>query len=108
MLQAIFNSYVEIQEFINDNTFIGIPLDILAHFFVSAILSIFLLALRIRFSITFCIILFIAIIKEILDWHRQVNPDFFESLKDIVITLIYPVIIYKINERKNKKKLKKN
>lgn len=102
MLDVIIQPYIELQEFINANSFAGIPLDILAHFFVSALITILLLKLKVRFKFTFFIILLIAILKEILDWHRQVSPEVLESAKDILVTLLYPIIIYKIADRKKK------
>lgn len=78
-----------------------IPLDLPAHFLVGMALTIILLKCRLPFVITFLTIVLFALLKEVLDYQRMVEFDYLESLKDIAVTLLYPLILTLVRRKKN-------
>lgn len=94
-------------DYITDNKLMGtIPLDILAHFFIGALLTIIFLKLKLQHIIVLFLLALIATIKEIWDFQRMVDPDFLESLKDILITLSFCFFTYLIKIYKRIESLK--
>lgn len=106
-MKAFLDLYWTIQNFITDNSFIGIPLDIFAHFFASMFITLGLLKVKVSIKRTFVVILVIALIKECIDWKyntRHTGEErFYESIKDIFVTMIYPSILWYIRSRRKTK-----
>lgn len=106
-MKTIIDTYWTIQNYITDHTFIGIPLDMIAHFIVATLLTLVLLKLKLTIKRTFIIVFIVASIKECVDWKFQtrLTPSQLklESIKDIIVTVSYPGIIWYIRSRKNRK-----
>jgi hypothetical protein len=102
-MKSFLDLYWTIQNFITDNSLIGIPLDIFAHFFASMFLSLGLLKIKFSIKRAFVVIFVIAFIKECIDWKyntRHTGEErFYESLKDIFVTMIYPSILMYIRSK---------
>ena len=99
----LWHSILPLLDFIT-HTKLGdtVPLDILAHLFSGILLCIFLLKMRIPFYLVFSMIFLLALGKEAIDYTRMVEVDYFESLKDIAVTLAYPLILSMARWRKKK------
>jgi hypothetical protein len=69
-----------------------IPLDILVHFSMGMIITILALKKLKSSSKAFLITLALAILKEIFD-SFSLTASWEEALKDVLITLIYPLLI---------------
>lgn len=86
-----FLKYVgEIQSYITYNSFYSIPLDILAHLVIGVLLTVILHCFRVRFRAITLIVLLLAIGKEIIDHQLRGNAESLESIKDILISILYP------------------
>lgn len=70
-----------------------IPADIIAHLLLSAALAHLLKRMGVNRIKIILIILFLALFKEYFDSFKYGGISFFESFKDICITMIYPIFI---------------
>lgn len=101
-MQELNSFYWTLQKYISDHTFAGIPLDIIAHITVAAFITVVLLKMHLRLVYVVLIVFSIAIIKEIIDWQFQVKVSADESFKDIVVTMLYPMLISYLRTRRKK------
>lgn len=79
---------------ISNTKILGIlPLDLILHFIVGALLTIIGQIRKINLKWTILIILILSLIKEYLD-SSTMTSSVSESLKDIATTMIYPILIF--------------
>ena len=82
----------ELLTYINSNTFIGIPLDIIAHFFVGMIFIVLGLLLNIKFSHLLFGLFVLTSVKEIRDILYYSSP-LLENIKDYFFSFLYALIL---------------
>lgn len=79
-----------------------VPLDIIAHLFVTIIITNFLISRKIKFLNIYIFILLIGIIKEYFD-SFVIGATMGEHIKDLSVNMIYPTIVFSIKKLKGKK-----
>ncbi len=90
----------EVQQIISNYLVFGfLPLDKLLHFLVGAILAAGLRLSGRTFRTTFILIGVIAVVKEVID-SFTLNSVLEEHCLDIIVTLIYPTVMYGIHRLK--------
>lgn len=105
----LISSYLELQQFVNDTTLWGwLPLDIVAHFFGGALITIVLLKCKLSFKQTLVTLGLLALTKECWDIFFLGKLKLLESLKDIAVTCAYAGILVWIRAFKKKNPTKKS
>lgn len=70
-----------------------IPLDVICHGVIGTLITVIGLKKKWSFKKTFSLVLFLALFKELQD-SFVMTYHWTESIKDIFVTIIYPVILY--------------
>lgn len=105
-MNTIAQSYLDLQIYINATRLWGwFPLDIVAHFFGGAVITILLIKCRFSFKQVFVSIFILALSKELIDFFLAGKTQMLESLKDIIVTCAYPTML--LGVRRLQKKLSK-
>ncbi len=78
-----------------------VPLDIIAHVFVTILITNFLVKRKVKMFHVYFFIIIIGIIKEYFD-SFVIGSTMIEHVKDMGVNLIYPTIVLMIRKIKNK------
>jgi hypothetical protein len=78
-----------------------IPLDIIAHLFISTVITVFLLKLKKGYGVVFLTMIIIGSIKEYYD-SFVMTSHILEHVKDMAVNLTYPTISFFIHKIKTK------
>jgi len=89
-------------EFISGHSLGVIPLDILAHLTISALIMLIMLKMRVSAQKIILTVLALAILKELYDLPRLSNTPI-ENLKDIVVSMLIPVVFLRYKSLKASK-----
>lgn len=82
----------ELLSYINDNSFLGIPMDVVAHFMVGAFIVISGLMFRIPFGAVLVVLFTLTTAKEVRDFLVYNSP-LDENIKDYFFSFLYPLIL---------------
>lgn len=89
--------------FFSNTKIVGeVPLDVVMHLGVSYALMVVLLIKKVRFRIAYGIIFLLSIAKEIMD-SFSLTSSIEESIKDILVSMIFPtllLIIWKVKRKR--------
>lgn len=104
-MQDLLQINIEINKMFN---FIGtyrlfgiIPLDIVAHLFVSTLITVMLLKMKRGYAVVFLAMIIIGSIKEYYD-SFVMTSHILEHVKDMAVNLTYPTISFFIHRLKRK------
>ncbi len=78
-----------------------IPLDIIAHLFISTVITIFLLKMKKGYGVVFLTMIILGSIKEYYD-SFVMTSHILEHIKDMAVNLTYPTISFFIHKIKSK------
>ena len=102
-MKSFIQNYLDFQNYITSTTIWGwLPLDIVSHFIGGAFITIILLKCKFNFKQVFLSVVILAISKELCDFFLAGKTMVLESLKDILVTCSYPILLWGVRRLQKK------
>lgn len=88
-------------EWVSSNDFLGMPLDILFHFFGGMLFTLICLKIHIRFIWIFSAVVILSLLKEVFD-SSTMTWTWIEATKDVLVTILFPAIYWSVKKMRKK------